>query len=66
VFRDDEVALVFLSGSGWFEVESGSFELERDKLWGTNGGSSWGYTFRSGEYRYYGPLTALIAIVVKR
>jgi hypothetical protein len=42
MFRNDEVTAVLLSG-GWLEVEVGSFELERDKIWGPAGGSSgWG------------------------
>ena len=58
MFRNGEVCQVFLVNSGWFDVEPGSFETARAKEWGVNGGSSWGYTFRSGRYRYYGPLSA--------
>jgi hypothetical protein len=68
MFRNADVAWVLLVNSGWFEVESGTFEMELTREWGNQQNAfSYGYSFGTRDgYRFHGPVASLVAIVVKR
>jgi hypothetical protein len=67
VFRNADVAWVLLAGGLWYPVVSGTFDLEQAREWsGREGAFGWAYTFCSGDYRFYGPVSNLTAIAIRR
>jgi len=66
MFRNAEVEWVLLDGM-WFPVVPGTFELELTREWSRGEGAfGWGYSFCSGDYRLYGPVTSLTAVAIPR
>jgi hypothetical protein len=58
--------VVLLDGM-WFAVVPGTFNLQQAREWsGRESAFGWGFTFCSGDYRLYGPVSSLTAIVVPR
>jgi hypothetical protein len=51
------VRWVLLAGGLWYPVVASSFDLQLAREWGGRDAFGYGFSFLTGDYRIYGPVT---------